>query len=353
MKNAESKESLQKRMRDVVIELLNVGYDTDTLRQHLIQLNRVFTDISLVRGEETDEAKNNYMALSSGIAISPEFAAMNLRDVLRTVKYLRGIKAAIDATKERLNGERVHLLYAGCGPYGTLVLPLLTLYKPEELKVTLLEIQPKALASVRDICNSMGFAEFIGGIIQTDATQYQHPSDDPIHIITMECMRHALAHEPQVSISRNLTAQLSKDGFLIPEEVRVSFYAVDPEIEFNMKGKGEGKEKVRQYLGEIFVLDKDCHKLNIIDNQDGNAPFIQAATITLPDDLKPLLPLMFFTELKLFGDIMLSYSESGITHPLIVGQQDSFNIGDEMIFKYRLDNNPQFYYEKTTTDPWV
>ncbi len=346
-------ETLQTRMQSVVNELLNTNHDTDSLRQYLIQLNRVFTDISPVRGEETDAAKANNLVLQDGIALSPEFAAMNLRDVLRTTKYIRAVKAAIDSTLERLNGERVHLLYPGCGPYGTLVLPLLTLYKPGQLKVTMLDVQPQSLESVRDICNKMGFAEQIGGIIQTDATQYKHPGDDPIHIIVMECMRHALEKEPQVSISRNLTPQLVDDGILVPEEVRVSFYAVDPEIEFNINGKGEGKEKVRQFLGDVFVLDKNCHQLKVEESLKDVPPYLQAATITLPDNLAPLLPLMLFTEIKLYGDTVLAFSESGITHPLVIGQQDSFNIGDEMSFKYRLDSVPMFYYEKTAVDPWA
>ncbi len=353
MNQTMTSEDYQAGMREAVTTLLDVNAEQDVLRQTLITINRLFTDVSHVRGEESDEAKQNNLMLPSGIAISPEFAAMNLRDVLRTAKYMRAIKNAVDKTLERLSGDRVHLVYAGCGPYGTLVLPLLALYKPQQLKVTLLEIQPKSLRSITDICNAMGFGDYIGSIVQTDATAYKHPEDDPIHIVAMECMRHALDREPQVRISMNLAAQLVEDGILIPEEVNVSFYAVDPEIEFNIDGKGDGKEKVRQHLGDVFVLDKYCYTLPVEQDSEDEAPYIRASTIKLPDNLLPLLPLMLFTEIRLYDDTMLSWYESGITYPLVVGQQDSFNPGDEMTFKYRLNNEPVFYYDKTAVNEWA
>ncbi|MCP4131711.1 MAG: hypothetical protein GY754_12095 [bacterium] len=350
MNQVNTEQLLQKRMSRAIAEILNKDNDLDTLTQSLIQVNKVFMEISPVRGEESKQPKEDNILLPSGLAISPEYAALNLRDILRTAKYLRGLKEAIDSSLERFQGSRVHIIYAGCGPYGTLVLPLLTLYKPEQLKLTMLEVHPRSLDSIRNVCDALGFNDFLGGIIQEDAALYRHPADDPVHIVVQETMRHALQREPQVSISRNMAAQLVEGGTLIPEKVRVLFYSVDADIEFNINGKGEGKEKARQFLGEIFVLDKDCHKLEV---QEGTVPFLQAAALTMPGDLKHGLPLMLFTEIDIFNNNKLEFYESGITHPYTIGLNDNIKPGDVLDFKYKLDSSPEFIYEKNTSDPWA
>ena len=61
--------------------------------------------------------------LSSGVAISPVQAARCLQETVRTQAFLKGVKAAIE---EKLNAhDTLHILYAGTGPYGPLLLPLL------------------------------------------------------------------------------------------------------------------------------------------------------------------------------------------------------------------------------------
>ena len=328
----------------------NIQYEE--IKKHLICINSIFTEISSIRGENSDEAKKNCIILPTGMAISPQFAAMNLRDVIRTSKYLCAVKEAIDISIKREKGKKIHILYPGCGPYGSLVLPILALYSPDQIKVTLIDVQQDSLNSVKKICEKTGLIDFIADIINTDAADYKHPQNDPIHIIVMECMLHALAREPQVSITKNLSSQLVKNGLIIPEKVIVSIYAVDPEKEFGSGYNDVKNKKSRQYINDVFVLDKNAHKLKVLKDANSDFHHIKAAEITLPENLNPSDPIMFFTKLKLFKNIFLNFYESGITHPLIIPGNDNLKNGDKLFFKYRINSYPEFYYEKKRLDPW-
>ncbi len=352
MRQSDDNKSLVERMNQAVKSILDTTQSREELLKNLIRINRVFTEISDVRGEETEEAKSNNLILPSGLAISPEFAAMNLRDLWRTVKYLRGLKNAIDECLLKFPNQKIHILYPGCGPYGTLVLPLLTQYRAEQLKVTLLEIQDKSLLSVRKICEKLNFYDFITGITKTDASTYQHPKHDPVHIAVMECMLHSLAREPQVSISRNFSQQLVENGILVPEEVHISLYMVDPEIEFKSHISEQEKINSRLFLGDVFTLDKNSHELKCNTDEQNSIKYLQAANINLPDNLVSGKPLMLFTQLKIFKDTVLRFYESGITHPFTIGQQDNLISGDQLSFRYALTEYPEFYYEVIKSDPW-
>jgi hypothetical protein len=65
---------------------------------------------------------------------------MNCFDgILRTGKYLRAVYQAItDLTQEQKTP--LEIVYAGCGPLGALISPLLTLFTKEQIQVTFIDI---------------------------------------------------------------------------------------------------------------------------------------------------------------------------------------------------------------------
>ena len=87
--------------------------------QEVLDLVGFGSDISLL------DPSNAETILPSGKAISPSAAAKCVLDFQRTTRFLIGVHRALVAMRERFPGERIRVLYAGCGPAAPLILPLL------------------------------------------------------------------------------------------------------------------------------------------------------------------------------------------------------------------------------------
>ena len=64
--------------------------------------------------------------ISSGGAITPWHAAACMEDRTRTAAFVRGAIRGVERALEQFARRPLHLVEAGCGPLGTLVLPLLS-----------------------------------------------------------------------------------------------------------------------------------------------------------------------------------------------------------------------------------
>src|SRR5471030_2877346 len=88
---------------------------------------------ALHTGIRAGDINDSDIYLPSGKAISPVKAAFCLLEIQRTAVFIRGIHNAILALKEQFKGEQVHILYAGCGPYATLLTPFTTRFSADEI----------------------------------------------------------------------------------------------------------------------------------------------------------------------------------------------------------------------------
>ena len=66
--------------------------------------------------------------LPDGEALTPQTAAGCIFDYVRTTKFLRGIKKALDFQVNTLKKKKVHIMYVGCGPHATLLVTLMKFY---------------------------------------------------------------------------------------------------------------------------------------------------------------------------------------------------------------------------------
>lgn len=204
------KESLELLLNcDSEVFKMKVGVD------NLYQLFSTITDIDINKLGDGD------IMLPSGKAISPSGAAHCLLEMKRTTVFLRGIKQAIDK-KINESKQKISILYAGCGPYATLITPLLTIYKPEQLCVTLLDINEISLNSSECLINYLGFNKYIDRFILADASVYE--IEKHYDIVISETMQSGLKNEPQVAIMQNLIPQLSNTSIFIPEEITIDVY---------------------------------------------------------------------------------------------------------------------------------
>jgi hypothetical protein len=116
-----------------------------------------------------------------GKAVSPTTAAQCAEDIERSRVFMQGVYQAIQERTDR--GQKVHLLYAGTGPFGLLVVPLLPFFSPSQLQVTLLDIHQQSLDCLGRLLDHLQVRDFVR------AFRVEPPAS--VHITTQQA-----AHAP-------------------------------------------------------------------------------------------------------------------------------------------------------------
>lgn len=255
----------QERRRDELAQRTNaVLSDADGLSTHIFRLNTLFGGI-IEYGEKKDW-RGNDKTLKNGIALSTESAAGCLMDFGRTQVFLRGLRDAIKEAQKRFPGQKVRVLYAGTGPFGTLATPLTSQFSPDEVEFTALEIQEISIECLRKIIKAFGIENYFANVIKADATKYQHKGPRP-HIIVTETMNKALMWEPHAAITANLEPQMEENGIFVPEDVAISLFLSPSdndtdELEFGRKDIGvvaRLRRDSRLGADKRFVFDSAKH----------------------------------------------------------------------------------------------
>ncbi len=276
-----------------------------------------------------EEMASGETRLKSGLAISPTAAAMCLREPYRTTAFIRGLG---DAIHDALLPDRpVRVLYAGCGPYALLALPLMTVFSKEQAVFTLLDIHGQCLEEAMDLIGSLGLSDHVEKSILTDAVHHEIPRDEIPDVIVTETMSVTLHNEPLVSIARNLMRQ-APDACLVPQSVWVDACLLDCAREH-----GDQQECI--FLGKVFELDK----ASIQRWSDIEEDRLPAGTIRLPCRIEARYRPYLLTRITVYGDTCLRDHESSLTLPKPF--PGKFFGGEELRFHYRLGSDPELQYE--------
>ncbi len=278
---------------------------------NLYEIFKKITDIDI------NDLNNGEIILDSGKAISPSAAAHCLLEMKRTAIFLRGIKKAIDYKLRKVTGV-IHILYAGSGPYATLITPLLTLYDVGEIKITLLDINQTSLIAVERILKELNLDKFIDKYVLADATNYKTRRN--YDIVISETMQSCLQNEPQVPIMQNLIPQMKEDTIFIPQRINIDAYLRNP-------GKWDDSKRMRtgieaKFVKEVFWIDKS--------NLDSNK---YRKVINLPDELEGFIELMLHTTIVVYGDEILGVNDCSLNLPLKFYE-----------FKEKYANTIEFWY---------
>lgn len=288
--------------------------------------------------------KTNEVLLKGGIALSSYDAAICMDEYIRTARFIKGVYQAICELKIRFPDQRLHILYAGCGPYATLLLPVLPLFEPEDLDVVLLDINTPSLQSVAALLPRIGLDTYSIELLQGDAIHYQSPEARPLHLIISETMFHALIREPQVSITGNLAAQLQKGGILIPEEINLSlvytFFTEEPYLKANMEFAEAAPYKHRLHKGLLFSINKE---LDFYRNNNSPGIF-ESDLYELPENFEERPDLCIYTQLRIFGGITLEAAESSITNPYCVNSFYNLQNHTHVKLVYNFKDIPNWTY---------
>ncbi len=287
-------------------ELTDTLFDTSTppieqleilgkFKKHLLELTGI-------KGEGEDH--RNDINTEAGLAIGTEWAARCLDDLNRTLKFLRGVDQAIHDRLAIAPDRPVEILYAGTGPFATLVFPLLARFTPQQLQLTLVEINDMSFAALQRLFAKPEYSGFARELLHADCTKLELSDWSAIDILLSETMQYSLQREHQVPITQYLVPRLREDVVLIPQEIRVSLATLGPT-------GGTGEWLVTPYAPLVVLSKKGLINPSTTDGTPGTEAIPQELLIPARADAQGILSLT--TDIRVYGEHSLGFNESGLT----------------------------------------
>ncbi|ADL49808.1 phytanoyl-CoA dioxygenase [Clostridium cellulovorans] len=335
-------DNYREKLKKITETLLKDEDDYGEIKKATDDLYDVFVAVSDLKEDDASCREDVY--LSKGKAIGTVWAAMCIKEFMRTKRFIKGVFLAIKEAQKKFKDTQIHILYAGTGPFATLILPLTTMFSSEEIKVTLLEINSESIKNLKTVISVLGAASYIEEIVQCDATTYKVNKDKNVHMIVTETMQRALKKEPQVSITLNLVPQMIEGGILVPQNVTVSAALIDPKRDLDRIMGIEGADEDFCYmLGKVFELTKDT---TVVENKEGyKFPEIE---IQIPMNIeRRFRSLNLLTDIQVFGEEKLTYLQCSLNLPqkLMYIEWEIDNL-EKFIFEYIVNETPGFMFRK-------
>ncbi|CAM3604160.1 MULTISPECIES: hypothetical protein [Pseudoalteromonas] len=279
-------------------------------------------------GVDTQFDLNDWSSVHTeyGVAISPVQAAKCSQEQLRSLVFMQGVKAAIeDKLSEGLS--EVRILYAGTGPYATLLLPLLALRPSLPIKATLLDIHPENVVAVKKLIDTFDVEHCIEQLVCYDALKWQGEEKCSFDIVISETMTALLKREPQVWIFKHLFPYLKEDGILIPESIALS-------ATLNRKGD-------QIHIGEFFNLQKSS-----VQKLSGGDDTLLSGKLVIPDSHQPGDGFKLQTDIVVYDSYALGENECSLNIPFTI-PCEATNLSAGAIVKYAYVNyeSPEFVFE--------
>lgn len=305
--------------------LEDILYSKENCYLYMRGIKSLYELFSNVTQVYADDLTHEHMALTAnGQIVTPVQAAHCLNDLGRSMKFYRAIHQAIEHYLKA--NQPVRILYAGCGPYGTLLTPFTSLYSAEQIRFTFLEISDFSVEKVTKLYTDWKLNDYLDSIQLCDATDPALTFDHSFDIIISETMQVGLKNECQVPITRNLVRFLNEGGTFIPEQIKLDVYLVGKQLEETNPHSVE-----RAFVGTAF--DLNCHELP----EKG-----QVVNFSIPENQFEYLKL--YTHIQLYGSEYIKPYESGLTLPLILDRNVN-NSGRVARFQYLENNLPYLHFE--------
>ncbi|MEZ0487890.1 hypothetical protein [Fibrella aquatica] len=284
---------------------------------------------------DQDSNRQSDQFLTTGRAVGLTWAAMCIHDLMRTKKFMDGLYKAVLDKQKAAPGAPVHVLYAGTGPFATLILPLLARFTSQQVQFTFLEVNPESFHCLTELVALLGIGPYVRHFHLTDATTWQAATDEPVAILVTETMQRALKNEPQVAICLSLLPQLSPETILIPEEISLKLGLVSYQLSDQLT------PAVIRPLAEVFSLTKSTVLGNAAAYRKIGIPyyFPETTFIVPPQLVDDSSQFTLLTDIVIYQDVVLGYNESGLTtaHPLKLATED---VPASLTFRYQVDKTP-------------
>jgi hypothetical protein len=269
--------------------------------------------------QDGKEADREHLHFEKGKAIGTFWAAKCLDEPLRTKRFVCGLYKAILDLRRKISNRPIRVLYAGTGPFATLMLPVVAVLDPSDVQFSLLEINPATFGYLQQTINNLQLGAYIASMECCDATTCRIPAGQIPDIIVSETMQHALTREMQVPLTFNLAAQ-APEAILVPRQVRLELGWFDSGSLERRLTRQQPDPAFYRGLGEFFRLDRSAV------TEYGKAFESSAAQFSFPQrtfDLQPdheLEELAFFTSIHVYGDEHLGLNQCSLTIPYKVSR---------------------------------
>ena len=339
------------RLSKITHTLLDESRSRESLHDALDDFACLCSDITAITPDASFDAWAEDSFLENGVAINPQAAAFCIKDYQRSIVFIRGVYAAILDAMSRFPGTPLKILYAGCGPFATLLLPLLVKFKSGDIDVCLLDIHQQSLDSVGTLLGALGLDGHKVNLIQGDACRYQH--GDKLHIIVAEVMQKALEQEPQMAATANLAPQLCEQGIFIPEQIEVKLCLAHWEDEKALlkdTGRVDGDSLVasglRHPLGTLLILERaSVYELmnSAVFNAHAAVLELKLTSFRLPEIPSiEQYDLLILTRIQVFLHYVLDDYDSEITLPHKCHEISPLSAGPLYQVCYQLGSYPRF-----------
>ena len=325
---------MKERLKKITAVLLDEDSDFTEIRNACDALYDFFIELS---GFETP-LDNSFVQTKFGRALSPYVAALCIKDIIRTRQTIRGVYKAIGDLIPVNQDRPVKILYAGSGPFATLVTPILPFFSPSQVQFQLLEIHPESVDLLRKITAKLGIHEFFTDIRLADATSFTISEDFQPDIIISETMNAGLQWEPQVGIMSHLISQLPKPVLMIPEKITVAACL--------FTGIREDGKSETLYVDTLF--DFDAAIARAVVNSPEKIPVLnEGIVLSIPGTDEKYQWLILRTQVKIYRDIEIGFNESGLTVPLLqLARDPKTGFPPLLRYRYKLGKKPEFVYER-------
>ncbi|HEX8562723.1 MAG TPA: hypothetical protein VF676_07065 [Flavobacterium sp.] len=286
---------------------------------------------------------DNEKIIKGGHALSTYNAAVCTDDYLRTAYFLKGIHKAVVDLHLQFPHRKINILYAGCGPFATLLLPLLPLFNKERIDAIVLDINTSSIQSVKNLLAILELESYRLSLVEADATNYQKPEEWGIDLFISETMHYALTAEPQVSITKNFIPQLLPHSIFIPKNIHIdlvyTFFAKEPFLRQN-ENPTDTKLKPnfkRHFVDRLFSISRDCSELL-------SGTQITSGFYAVPAELDAFPDLCIFTSVEIYDGIVLEAADSLITNPYCITSLFHLKAYSEFQLVYDFIETPNWTY---------
>lgn len=274
----------------------------------------------------------------NGKAVSINTAVDCLDDHNRTKKFVHGTYKAIRSLLDQ-GKKDIRILYAGTGPFASILLPTMIRLQSEELHYTLMDINATTLENLTQLLKDMDIDHAVE-IVEADASEYVFPGSEQYDLIISETMQAALAREQQVSVFLNLMRQSGKEVIFIPNKIEV-FLGARTEGLANYQLTKENCT----LLDKVFEVSKEGLAAHLYEDKD-SLDFPNTHNEIEKASLRGKDLLLLMTKIQVFDDQVLDVQESGLTMPLIIdniSHKRDQNLTVEV--KYTINEEPKFEFQ--------
>jgi len=324
--NAHSKEPCMSTLVNIAETVLSESSTQQQLQAALRAFSEECSQVSGVVPDRSFSAWSEDHLLEQGVAINPQAAAHCVSDYQRSVVFIRAVATALTALQSRFPDTPLRILYAGCGPYATLLLPLLHRFRTGQLDIQLLDIHQRSLDSALLLIDHFGVSRHQVTSACADATEYRHPQT--LHLVIAETMQKSLEQEPQFAVTANLAPQLCAGGVFLPQRVDVSL-----QLARASDAAGTSATPAPQLLARLLSLQANLPKLVPVTTRMPAKP--------LPGDALPML----FTRIEVYGKHVLEAYESELTLPRPCPELTPLRAGAQCRASYHTGSYPGFELE--------